>query len=114
MLKTRLCFGLIALAVMTGCVKRPPPVDFEKEFPDEKAKYAPNIGKTYWLLGIRSLCPTSTTNVIDCTSLPPGTKLQTDGIEARGVTERYVYGKSRFILLHNAIVTSVQVSGRLR
>ena len=187
MLKTRLCFGLIAFAVVTGCVKRPPPVDFEKEFLDERAKYAPNIGKTYWLLGVRSLCPTSTTNVIDCTSVPPGTKLQTDGIErgvtsdayyhvtledgrtgyiaafgllrfatdvdptqaaadckrrgeprlgmtakqvvatcwgkpdrvdrretARGVTERYVYGKSRFILLHNAIVTSVQVSGRLR
>ena len=32
----------------------------------------------------------------------------------RGVTERYVYGKSRFVLLHNGIVTSVQVSGTLR
>ncbi|MFZ0988154.1 MAG: hypothetical protein WAN27_10520 [Xanthobacteraceae bacterium] len=33
---------------------------------------------------------------------------------ARGVTERYVYGKSRFVLLHNGTVTSVQFSGRLR
>jgi len=28
--------------------------------------------------------------------------------------DRYVYGKSRFVLLHNGIVTSVQVSGALR
>jgi hypothetical protein len=154
---------------------------------EEKAKYEPNVGKTYWLLAIRSLCPTSTTGIIDCTSIPAGTKLQTDGVErgvttdafyhvtledgrtgyveafgllrfatdvdpaqaaadckrrgdprigmtarqvvaicwgkpgrvdrretARGVTERYVYGKARFLLLHNGIVTSVQVSGRLR
>jgi hypothetical protein len=33
---------------------------------------------------------------------------------ARGVTERYVYGKNRFVLLHNGTVTSVQFSGRLR
>lgn len=33
---------------------------------------------------------------------------------ARGVTERYVYGGSRHVLLHNGIVTSVQVSGTLR
>jgi hypothetical protein len=33
---------------------------------------------------------------------------------ARGVTERYVYDKSRFVLLHNGIVTSVQISGTLR
>ena len=186
-MKTRLCFGLIALAVMAGCVKRPPPVDFEKEFLEEKAKYEPNIGKTYWLLGSRFLCPTSTTNVIDCTSIPPSTKLQTDGIQrgitsnayyhvtledgrtgyigafellrfatdvdpaqaaadckrrgdprigmtarqvvptcwgkpervdhretARGITERYVYGRNRHLLLHNGIVTSVQISGTLR
>jgi hypothetical protein len=85
-----LCFGLIALAVIAGCVKRPPAVDFEKEFLEEKAKYEPNIGKTYWLLGSRFLCPTPTTNVIDCTSIPPGTKLQTDGIE-RGVTSNAYY-----------------------
>jgi hypothetical protein len=33
---------------------------------------------------------------------------------ARGVSERYVYGKTRFVLLHNGVVTSVQFSGRLR
>jgi hypothetical protein len=33
---------------------------------------------------------------------------------ARGVTERDVYGKSRHVLLHNGIVTSVQISGTLR
>jgi hypothetical protein len=33
---------------------------------------------------------------------------------ARGVTERYVYSKTRFVLLHNGIVTSVQISGTLR
>ena len=50
--------------------------DFEKDFLQEKAKYEPNIGKTYWLLGSRFLCPTPTTNVIDCTSIPAGSKLQ--------------------------------------
>lgn len=34
----------MALAVTSGCAKTPPAVDFE-------AKYEPNIGKTYWLLG---------------------------------------------------------------
>jgi hypothetical protein len=33
---------------------------------------------------------------------------------ARGVSERFVYGKGRTILLHNGIVTSVQMSGTLR
>ena len=186
-MKTRLCFGLIALAVMTGCANRTPPgVDFEKDFLQEKAKYEPNIGKTYWLLAISSLCPTATTNVFHCTSIPEGTKLQPDGIErgitsdayyhvrledgrtgyisvlelerfgtdvdpaeaaaecrrrgepragmtskqvratcwgepdhvdrretARGVTERYVYDNGR-VVLHNGIVTSVQISGTLR
>ena len=188
-MKTRLYFGFIALAVMTGCAGRPtaPVVDFDKEFLQEKAKYEPNLGKTFWLNGVASLCPTSTTNVIDCTLIDAGTKLQLDGIErgvttdafyhvkledgrtgyieafhlirfgtdvdpaqavaeckrrgdprigmsakqvratcwgepdrvdrretARGVTERYACGKSRFVLLHNGIVTSVQISGRLR
>ena len=80
-MKTRLCFGLIALAVMTGCANRTPPgVDFEKDFLQEKAKYEPNIGKTYWLLAISFLCPTATTNVLHCTSIPEGRKLQPDGI----------------------------------
>lgn len=187
-MKTGLCFGLVALAALTGCATRQaPPVDFEKEFLQEKAKYEPNIGKDYWLRVVVFLCPTSTTNVVDCTSIFPPTKLQPDGIErgrtstayyhvnledgrtgyisafelltsatdvdpaqaaaeckrrgdprigmsakqiratcwgepdrvdrretARGVTERYVYGKSGSVLLHNGIVTSVQISGRLR
>jgi hypothetical protein len=186
-LRTQFIISFIALAVMTGCARRPPGVDFEKDFLQEKAKYEPNIGKNYWLLGSRFLCPKSTTNVIDCTSIPAGTKLQLDGIErrvtsdayyhvtledgrtgyvaaldlvrfatdvdpaqaaaeckrrgdprvgmtrkqvegtcwgipdrvdrretARGVTEQYVYGKSRFVLLRNGIVTSVQISGTLR
>jgi len=33
---------------------------------------------------------------------------------ARGVTERYVYGRDRHVLLHNGVVTSVQISGTLR
>jgi hypothetical protein len=33
---------------------------------------------------------------------------------ARGVTERYVYGRNRHVLLHNGVVTSVQISGTLR
>jgi hypothetical protein len=186
-LKTKFIFCTIALVALAGCVKRPPPVDFEKEYLEEKATYEPNIGKTYWLRGGTFLCPRSTTGVIDCTSIPVGTKLQLDGIErgitsdahyhvvledgrtgyisafdlvrfgtdvvprrlqppasvvatprigmsakqvratcrgepdrvdrretARGVTERDVYGKSRHVLLHNGIVTSVQISGTLR
>ena len=89
-MKTQLILSLIALAAMMGCAKRPPAVDFEKDFLQEKAKYEPNIGKTYWLLGIRFLCPTPLTNVIDCTLIPAGTKLQTDGIE-RGVTSDAYY-----------------------
>jgi len=89
-LKTQFIFCAIALAAMMGCAKRPPAVDFEKDFLQEKAKYEPNIGKTYWLSGSRFLCPTSTTNVIDCTSIPPGTKLQLDGIE-RGITNDAYY-----------------------
>jgi hypothetical protein len=186
-LKTHLIFGLIALATMTGCAKRPPSVDFEKGFLEEKAKYEPNIGKTYWLLGSRFLCPRPTTNVIDCTSIPPTSKLEVDGIErgitsdahyhvkledgrtgyieafglirfatdvdpmqaaaecirggkprvgmsakqvvatcwgkpdhvdrretARGISERYVYGKGEYVILHNGIVTAVDTHGRLR
>jgi len=185
-LRTQFIIGIIALATMMGCAKRPPAVDFEKGFLQEKAKYEPNIGKNYWLLCSRFLCPTPVTNVVDCPSIPEGTKLQLDGIErgvtsdayyhvkledgrtgyisafelvtfatdvdpaqaaaeckrrgdprvgmtrnqveatcwgkpdrvdrretARGVTERYVYGKSRFVLLRNGIVTSVQISGTL-
>jgi hypothetical protein len=83
--KRKLAFSLIALATMTDCAKRPPSVDFEKSFLEEKAKYEPNLGKTYWLLGSRFLCPRPTTNVIDCTSIPPTSKLELDGIE-RGIT----------------------------
>ena len=89
-MQAKFFFGLVALALLTGCATRPPPVDFEKEFLDEKAKYEPNVGKTYWLLGIRSLCPTSTANIIDCPMIPEGTKLRTDGIE-RGVTSTAYY-----------------------
>jgi hypothetical protein len=186
-LRTQFIISVIALVVTTGCARRPPAVDFEKEFLQEKTKYEPYIGKSFWLVGSRSLCPTATTSINDCRSIPPGTKLQLDGIErginsnayyyvtledgrtgyifafdlvgfvtdvdparaaaeckrrgnprvgmtrnqveatcwgkpdrvdrretARGVTERYVYGKSRFVLLHNGIVTSVQISGTLR
>jgi hypothetical protein len=186
-LKAQLIFCFIALAVSSGCVKTPPAVDYEKDFLQEKLKYEPNIGKTCWLTGSRFLCPTPTTNVIDCTSIDAGSKLQLDGIErgitssayyhvkledgragyisamellaygtdvdpmqaaadckrrgnprvgmtakqvratcwgdpshvdhretARGVSERYIYGKGRYVLLHNGVVTSVQMSGTLR
>jgi len=89
-LRTRLCFALIALAVVTGCAKPPPAVDFEKDFLREKVKYEPNIGKNYWLLGDRFLCPTPVTNVLHCTSIRAGSKLKLDGIE-RGVTSDAYY-----------------------
>ena len=186
-MKAQFVFCTIALVALMGCARRPPAIDFEKDFLQEKAKYETNVGKTYWLTGSRFLCPTPTTNVIDCQSIPEGTKLQLDGIErgitsdayyhvtlengragyisafdlvrfgtdvdpaqaaaeckrrgdprigmtakqvratcwgepdrvdhretTRGVTERYVYGRNRQVLLHNGIVTSVQISGRLR
>ena len=186
-MKTQFVFCVIALAALVGCARRPPAVDFERDFLQEKAKYESNIGKNYWLLGSRFLCPTPTTNVVDCMSILAGSKLQLDGIErgvtsdayyhvtledgrtgyisafdlvrfgtdvdpaqatveckrrgeprvgmtakqvratcwgepnrvdhletARGVTERYVYGRNRHVLLHNGIVTSVQISGTLR
>ena len=52
---------------LMGCAKRPPPVDFEKDFLQEKTKYEPNIGKDYWL-----------------------TRLRPDGIE-RGITSEAYY-----------------------
>ncbi|HEX9238167.1 MAG TPA: hypothetical protein VF866_05325 [Xanthobacteraceae bacterium] len=84
-MRTQFIISIIALATMMGCAKRPPAVDFEKDFLQEKAKYEPNIGKTYWLTSDRRLCPTSVSNILDCTSIPRGTKLQPDGIE-RGIT----------------------------
>ena len=48
-MKRKLAFSVIVLAVTSGCAKTPPAVDFEKGFLEEKAKYEPNIGKTYWL-----------------------------------------------------------------
>jgi hypothetical protein len=186
-LRTQFIIGVIALAVIGGCVKRPPSVDFEKDYLEEKARYEPNLGKDYWLMSPGFLCPTATTNKIDCALINTGTKLQPDGIErgitsdahyhvkledgrtgyisafelvasatnvdpaaaaadcvrrgnprvgmtakqvkatcwgepnrvdhretARGTTERYVYEKGKYVLLHNGIVTSVQVSGTLR
>jgi hypothetical protein len=150
-------------------------------------KYEANIAKDYWLTSEKFLCPRPTSNVVDCQSIPSGSKLRPDGIErgitsdafyhvtledgrtgyisafalvsfatdvdpaqaaaeckrrgeprlgmtakqvratcwgdpdrvdrretARGVSERYAYGKNRLVLLHNGIVTSVQISGRIR
>jgi len=53
---------------LMGCAKRPPPVDFEKDFLQEKTKYEPTIGKDYWLTSDGFLCPRPTSNVIDCES----------------------------------------------
>ncbi len=33
---------------------------------------------------------------------------------ARGISERYVYGKTEYVILHNGIVTAVETRGRLR
>ena len=70
---------------MMGCAARPPLPDDEKAFLEAKARYEPNIGKTYWLRTNTYLCPRPGSNILDCTSIPTGTKLQTDGIE-RGIT----------------------------
>ena len=48
-MKAQFVFCTIALMTLMGCAKRPPPVDFEKGFLQEKTKYEPNIGKDYWL-----------------------------------------------------------------
>ena len=191
-MKARLCFGLIALATLTGCAKRQAPPDdsarYQEQFLREKADYEANLGKNYWALMDMAACPVPT--LIEdgkCEGVPKGTKFQADSIEqgpvgsayyhvkledgrvgfisagkvvylatqidpmqtaadcirrgeprvgmsrqrleatcwgkpdrvdrretARGVSERYIYGKRRFVLLHNGIVTSVQVSGTLR
>ena len=89
-MKTQFIICIIVLVVIGGCARRPPAVDFEKDFLQEKAKYEPNLGKTFWLNGVASLCPTSTTNIIDCTLIDAGSKLQLGGIE-RGVTSDAYY-----------------------
>jgi hypothetical protein len=84
-LRIRLIFSIIALGLMMGCAARPHLSNDEKTFLEKKAKYEPNIGKTYWLRTNTYLCPRPAANILDCTSIPVGTKLQTDGIE-RGIT----------------------------
>ena len=191
-LKARLCFGVIALAMLTACAKhRALPDDaarYQELFLREKAAYEPNLGKNYWAMMDMAACPVPV--LIEdgkCEGVPKGSKFQPDAIEqgpvgsayyhvkledgrvgfisadkvvhlatqidpmqtaadcirrgeprvgmsrqrleatcwgkpdrvdrretARGVTERYVYGRSRHVLLHNGIVTSVQTSGTLR
>jgi len=114
-LKAQLIFCFIALALIAGCARRSPTVDFEKAFLQEKAKYEPNIGKNYWLLGGRFLCPTPTTNVIDCTSIPAGSKLQLDGIE-RGITSDAYYhvkledGRTGYIAALNLVRIGTNVN----
>jgi hypothetical protein len=88
--KTRFCFCLIALALMTSCATRPPAVDFDKEFLEAKARYQPNIGKTYWPRANPYLCPKPTPNIGECESIPAGSKLHLDGIE-RGATSDVYY-----------------------
>jgi hypothetical protein len=185
--RTQIFSIVIVLSVTSGCANKPPGVDFEKDYLQEKARYEANLGKTYWLMSPDHLCPRATTNLIDCELLPTGTKLQPDGIErgitsdahyhvqledgrtgfisafdlvafgtdidpakaaaectrrgdprvgmtakqvastcwgepshvdrretARGTTERYVYAKGRYVILHNGVVTSVQTSGSAR
>jgi hypothetical protein len=190
-LKTRLCFGLIALAMMTGCAKDPKAVIASHEherFLGDKVQYEPKIGKDYWVRIPVFLCAKPAGDPEgECTLVAETAKLKPDGIEqgmfgypyfhvaltdggtgyvnasafavdvtetdlektaaeckrrgnprvgmtakqvratcwgdpshvdhretARGVSERYVYGKGRYVLLHNGVVTSVQMSGTLR
>ncbi|MFZ0146798.1 MAG: hypothetical protein WBG18_16965 [Xanthobacteraceae bacterium] len=107
-MRTQFIISIVALSVMTGCAKRPPAVDFEKAFLEERSKYEPNLGKTYWLTGSSFLCPTPTTNVIDCASIDAGSKLQLDGIE-RGVTSDAYYhvkledGRTGYISAFNLV-----------
>jgi hypothetical protein len=89
-LRTHFIIIVIALTAMMGCATRPPVVDFEKEYLEQKAKYEPFIGKTYWLSLDKRLCPTPAANIPDCTSILRGTKLQADGIE-RGRTSDAQY-----------------------
>jgi hypothetical protein len=46
--------------------------------------------KDYWLTSDKFLCPRPTSNVIDCQSIPSGSKLRPDGIE-RGITSDAFY-----------------------
>jgi hypothetical protein len=41
-------------------------------------------------------------------------KAAADCKTARGISERYVYGKTEYVILHNGIVTAVETRGRLR
>jgi hypothetical protein len=84
-LKTRLCFGVIALAVMTGCAKDPKAViasyDHEK-FLRDKVKYEHEIGKYYWAELPQFLCTRPATNPEgECSLLAVNAKLEPDGIE---------------------------------
>jgi len=89
-LKAQLIFYFIALALTMGCAKRPPAVDFEKDFAQQKAHYEPNLGKDFWLRSDRFICATPRSNDLDCQLIPRGSKLQPDGIE-RGITSDAYY-----------------------
>ena len=80
-MKRKLAFSLIALALTSGCTKRPPSVDFEKSFLEEKAKKAVQSKTTRF--DVRTLGGLK--QYLDCTSIPPTSKLELDGIE-RGIT----------------------------
>jgi hypothetical protein len=191
-LKIQTIVSVVALLVVPSCTKTTTTQIADQNHTElylsEKADYAPNIGKIYWLKTTVEVCPAPEL-IADakCTAGVNGAQLQVDGIEQgpagtayyhvkmadgpagyisatellasatdidpmktaadcihrgnprvgmtakqlkatcwgepnrvdhretkRGTTERYVYGKGKYVLLHNGIVTSVQVSGTLR
>jgi hypothetical protein len=98
-----------------GCLCKAPPLpDYENAFLQEKAKFEPNIGKSYWLKFDRRVCPTPVADLLDCTSIPGGTKLKTDGIE-RGMTSEAYYhvqsedGRSGYILAFELVLAATDV-----
>ncbi|MGE5365850.1 MAG: hypothetical protein ACM3PO_01045 [Betaproteobacteria bacterium] len=96
-MKTRLLLRVIAFAVMTSCAKDPKAIiasyDHEK-FLREKAKYAVEIGKDYWVQIPVLLCtkpakePEGKCSVVALT-----TKLQPDGIEQGSFGNPYYHVK---------------------
>jgi hypothetical protein len=117
--KTRLCFGLIALAVMTGCAKRQAAPDdsarYQEQFLREKADYEPNLAKNYWALMNMAACPVPT--LIEdgkCEGIPKGTKFQPDAIEQGPAGGAYYHvkledGRAGYISAHEVVHLATQI-----
>lgn len=120
-MKTRLCFGLIALAMMmmmTGCAEHQAPPDnsarYHEQFLREKAEYETDLGKNFWAMRKMALCPVPTLLAdAKCETVAKGSKLQPDAVEEGPVGSPYYRvklkdGRAGYISAHEVVNVATQ------